>query len=293
MPRTAATKPKTLTRPDACEARRLRAAELFAQGRRPAEVAELVGVSYEAARRWQARWRKGGVQALRRRQAGGRPPKLSDEQVRQIEQALLDGATANGFDNDLWTLDRVAQVAERVSGVRLAPASVWRLLHRRLGWSVQRPKARPRSAMRRRSPAGWPMSGRGFKRGRRQTRMASLFRRVGHLAAAGHPPDLVAAWGDADPAASLQLEAGLDGRRAGLSRQRRRPRPAAVLSRAKGQLQHPDADRRAGTARWLLRRPAGGAAVGWAGGALEPRHASLAGHPAGLAVGGTAAGLRA
>src|SRR4029453_14669593 len=67
----------TLTRPEVCEARRLRAAELFAQGRRPAEVAEMVGVSYEAARRWRARWRNGGVQALRRRQAGGRPPQLA------------------------------------------------------------------------------------------------------------------------------------------------------------------------------------------------------------------------
>jgi hypothetical protein len=37
---------KTLTRPDAREARRLRAAELFAQGRGLTEVAEMVGVPY-------------------------------------------------------------------------------------------------------------------------------------------------------------------------------------------------------------------------------------------------------
>src|SRR6266540_3020310 len=74
------------------------------------------------------RWAKGGVRALHRRRASGRPPKLSDEQVRQIEQALLAGALANGFDNDLWTLRRVAQVVERTSGMRLTPASVWRLL---------------------------------------------------------------------------------------------------------------------------------------------------------------------
>jgi hypothetical protein len=43
---------KTLTRPDVCEARRLRAAELFAQGRGLTEVAEMVGVTYEATRRW-------------------------------------------------------------------------------------------------------------------------------------------------------------------------------------------------------------------------------------------------
>jgi transposase len=170
MPRAAAAKPTPLTRPEVCEARRLRAAELFAQGRRAAEVAEMVGVTYEAARRWRARWVQGGVQALHRRRASGRPPKLSNEQVRQIEQALGAGAVANGFDNDLWTLGRVAQVAERVSGVRLTAASVWRLLHQRLGWSVQRPertaKERDEEAIARWVAYEWPR----IKKGHAQNR---------------------------------------------------------------------------------------------------------------------------
>jgi transposase len=135
---------KTLTRPDACEAQRLRAAELFAQGRAPAEVAELVGVTYEAARRWRARWRQGGTQALCRRRASGRPPKLSDAQAGLVRQALLAGAQANGFETDLWTLDRVVQVVERTTGVRLSRPSAWRLLTGRLGWSLQRPERQAR-----------------------------------------------------------------------------------------------------------------------------------------------------
>src|SRR4030095_7318401 len=94
---------KTLTRPDTCEAQRLRAAELFAQGRTPAQVAELVGVTYEAARRWRASWAQGGVEALRRRQASGRPPKLFDPHAELVRQALLAGAQAAGFDTNLWT----------------------------------------------------------------------------------------------------------------------------------------------------------------------------------------------
>jgi transposase len=135
---------KTLTRPDACEARRLRAAELFAQGHTPAEVAERVGVTYEAARRWRVRWSKGGVPALRRRQAAGRPPKLSAAQATAVKQALLAGAQAAGFDTDLWTLDRVVQVIQRVTGVRLSRPSAWRLLTQRLGFSLQRPERKAR-----------------------------------------------------------------------------------------------------------------------------------------------------
>ena len=144
MPRAVVNKPKTLTRPDVCEARRLHAAELFAQGRRPAEVAERVGVTYEAARRWRARWTKDGVQALRRRQAGGRPPKLPAAQATAVEQALAAGAQAAGFDTDLWTLDRVVQVIQRTTGVRLSRPSAWRLLTQRLDWSLQRPERKAR-----------------------------------------------------------------------------------------------------------------------------------------------------
>jgi transposase len=59
-----------------------------------------------------------------------------------VEQALLEGATANGFTGELWTLVRIAMVIERLTGVRYHPAWVWALLHHRLGWSVQRPKRR-------------------------------------------------------------------------------------------------------------------------------------------------------
>jgi transposase len=164
---------EAVKRPEAAEARRLRAAELLAQGRSQAEVAELVGASRESVRRWQARLAQGGVAALRRRRAAGRPPKLSDTQAAQVNQALRQGALANGFATDLWTLDRVAQVVQRVTGVRLARASTWRLLVGRLGWSLQRPerkaKARDEEAIARWVAHQWPR----IKRGRAQPRPGS------------------------------------------------------------------------------------------------------------------------
>ncbi|WP_103944269.1 IS630 family transposase [Thermomonospora echinospora] len=129
-----------LTRPQLAEARRMRAAELLRQGRSQAEVARMVGVSAESVRRWKRRMEAGGVAALRRRPATGRPAKLDDVQVEKVRVALEQGAQAHGFDADLWTLERVGQVVERVCGVRLSRASVWRLLTARLGWSLQRPQ---------------------------------------------------------------------------------------------------------------------------------------------------------
>jgi transposase len=125
------------------QARRLRAAKLFALDVRQAEVARQLGVSRQAVSVWHARWKAGGPDALRSCGPTGPAPKLSDTQLGQIEQVLLlKGATANGFTGELWTLDRIATVIERLSGVRHHPAHVWALLHHRLGWSVQRPTRR-------------------------------------------------------------------------------------------------------------------------------------------------------
>jgi transposase len=124
------------------QARRLRAAELFAAGVRQAEIARQLGVSRQAVSLWHARFKTGGPDALRSRGPSGSAPRLSDQQLARVQQALLEGATTNGFTGELWTLERIAAVIQRLTGVRHHPAHVWALLRHRLGWSVQRPVRR-------------------------------------------------------------------------------------------------------------------------------------------------------
>ena len=90
---------------DRLQARRLRAAELFAAGVRQAEVARQLGVSAQAVSSWHRCWQTGGMQALRSRGLSDPAPRLSDAQLAAVERALLEGATANGFTGELWTLD--------------------------------------------------------------------------------------------------------------------------------------------------------------------------------------------
>src|SRR6266550_3806091 len=105
------------------------------------EAAHMFGVSAQAASVWYCRWRQGGQAALRGAGRAGRRPRLSAAELEAVDQALRKGPEAFGFDTDLWTLGRVAQVIERLTGVRYHPGHVWRLL-RGLGWSVQRPARR-------------------------------------------------------------------------------------------------------------------------------------------------------
>jgi transposase len=119
------------------QAVRERAAELFAQGVPTASVARQLGVARQTAVSWRARWRTGGTAALRSR-GPSRHPAIPDSKLPVIEQALLRGATAQGFAGDAWTLERVGIVVQRLTGQRLAPKAVQRLLHDRLGWTAQR-----------------------------------------------------------------------------------------------------------------------------------------------------------
>jgi len=122
--------------------RRMKAAEMFRRGKRQVDVAEKLGVSQPTASRWYRTWLAGGREALVGAGRAGRRPKLSDEQLAQVEAALVKGPKANGFPTEMWTLARVAEVIERVSGVRLGTTATWSLLRERLGWSVQRPARR-------------------------------------------------------------------------------------------------------------------------------------------------------
>jgi transposase len=121
------------------EARRMRAADRFESGARQADIARELGVSHQTVSDWHDAWEAGGREALKGAGRAGRPRKLTAEQLQEVEAALERGAKANGYPADLWTLARVAEVIEKVTGVHYHRGHVWRVLREQLGWTRQRP----------------------------------------------------------------------------------------------------------------------------------------------------------
>jgi transposase len=115
---------------------------LLQQGLRLREVARRVHASVSSVSQWRNAWRQGGDGALAAKPVPGRPRKLTDAQRQQLLNLLLQGARANGFPNELWTLTRIAAVIRVHFGVRYHPAHVWKIL-RRLNWSCQVPERQP------------------------------------------------------------------------------------------------------------------------------------------------------
>ena len=124
------------------ESRRKQAGRLFRQGKRQADIVRLLEVSRQSASRWYQMWKAGGMKGLGRTGKPGRNCRLDNKDLKAIEKALLKGARANGFNTDLWTLRRIGQVIARVTGVKYHQGHVWRILARKMGWSLQRPAKR-------------------------------------------------------------------------------------------------------------------------------------------------------
>jgi transposase len=128
-------------RPQSWKARRARAERLFAAGERQAEIARRLGVSRQCVHNWFRLWKGADTNgSTGNRPAGsGRKPKLSAEQMTEVEAVLRRGPRYSGFECDRWTLWRVADAIKQVTGIRYHPSSVWRLL-RSLGWTLRYPR---------------------------------------------------------------------------------------------------------------------------------------------------------
>lgn len=121
--------------------KRVRAGRLLRAGKRPAEVAEAVGVARQTVYTWKALLEEGGIEALRAVPERGRPAQLDAGQLARVRATLLQSPTEHGFGTELWTLKRVAAVIERMHGVRFGQTQVWRILGG-LGFSSQKPEKR-------------------------------------------------------------------------------------------------------------------------------------------------------
>jgi transposase len=120
----------------------MRAAQMFARGKRQVDVVTALGVSAQTASRWHRLWLDGGRAGLTGAGRVGRARKLTEAQLVEVEAALVKGPRANGFATEMWTLARVAEVIESVTGIRHGQTQTWTILRDRLGWSRQRPARR-------------------------------------------------------------------------------------------------------------------------------------------------------
>jgi transposase len=118
---------------------RIRAVGQIEQGAHPEEVAAALGMTRAAVYGWLARYREGGLDALRAKPVPGRPPTLSGAQLARLYGLVVGNDPRQlRFAFALWTRAMIRELIRREFDVRLSEPSVGRLL-RKLGLSPQRP----------------------------------------------------------------------------------------------------------------------------------------------------------
>lgn len=125
------------------EARRKQAMKLLQQDFPPTEVAEIVGASRRSVNRWKNAYEEEGWKGLEAKENPnrGRNPKLPEEKLPELEELLLEGAEAHGFEGQLWTLPRIVRLIEEEFDTSVSIWSARRYLEK-LDWSNQRPQRR-------------------------------------------------------------------------------------------------------------------------------------------------------
>lgn len=119
--------------------RRLIAVNAVREGQTVESVARMLKVSLRTVFHWLARYRKGGLRALREGRRRGRPRKVDVEVMRWLYVAIgKHDPRQYEFPFNLWTLALVRVLLKRKFGVELSKSSVSRLLGH-LGLSPQRP----------------------------------------------------------------------------------------------------------------------------------------------------------
>ena len=125
------------------EQRRLAAAqELFETDKSQSQIAEDHGVTPSAVSKWKSTLEEEGIEGLKStNEEGNQGPdsQLDDQDREQLVELLEEGAQAHGWETDLWTSKRVAELIEDEFGIDYTPRHCSRIL-RELGYRPVKPR---------------------------------------------------------------------------------------------------------------------------------------------------------
>lgn len=118
---------------------RLHAILLVAQGMTCPDVAARFGDSVRAVQTWVHRFEEEGLAGLAEANRPGRPPRLNDKQLREIERALRISPRTVGMEVNLWDGKTLSAFIQKRFGVTIQVRQCQRLF-RQLGFRLRKPR---------------------------------------------------------------------------------------------------------------------------------------------------------
>jgi transposase len=121
------------------EEMRIRAVKQVEAGESPETVIKALGFTRPRIYEWIAKYREGGIEALKKKSIPGRPMKLKGRQLQKLYGIITSKNPLQlKFDFALWTRAMIRELIREKFNVRVSEVSVGRLL-KKLGLSPQKP----------------------------------------------------------------------------------------------------------------------------------------------------------
>lgn len=118
---------------------RLHAILLVAQGMTAPEVARLLGDAPRTVEYWVQRFEDEGLSGLVEGERSGRPRRLNDEQMREIDDALRQDPKAVEMDANLWDGKVLSAFIQQRYGIQLGVRQCQRIF-RQFGFRLRKPR---------------------------------------------------------------------------------------------------------------------------------------------------------
>lgn len=128
---------RTKGKPEELERIRMRAVKAVADGVPQKEVAKVLGVDPTTVCKWFGKYLE-DPELLLAKPIRGRPPRLKAGDLVRLAELIRKGPCAFGWENDLWSCSRVAEIIWREFGVKYHPDHVFKLLTAKMKFSFQR-----------------------------------------------------------------------------------------------------------------------------------------------------------
>jgi transposase len=119
--------------------KRATAVRMLHQGQSPAEVAEIFSVALPTPYQWFHRFRAKGLAGLQNKPRSGRPPIADEAYQTELDTALEQEPSELGYEFALWTVQRLNQHLQKVTGKQISDERL-RVLLKKRGWVYRRPK---------------------------------------------------------------------------------------------------------------------------------------------------------
>lgn len=109
------------------------------------EISDMVGAHRNTVRGWLVNMANGGMCRIYDTPSPGRPRKLTDDEIYQLELTIRNGPQICGYDGGVWTAKNLVKHIQERFGKTYSVSGLLKLVSR-LGYSVRKPRPIPHNS---------------------------------------------------------------------------------------------------------------------------------------------------